>query len=292
MIKTCQYCGAVNGEPTDICCFCDAPLGGSGGAPASRRIITPTEGNLAVEPEWRREVSSKLQDFRARRRGGAIADLQTTLPFDIDSPSSPESSTVQRDVRPPISAKKPRESRKHRQERFEISIPQLETALASADTHWPAASQSGAEIALSPLCPVALLRDRRKSALVDAGLLLFSYGGMLALFTVLGGHIGLNRLDLSVAGATFVLFYAQYFALFTIFGGSTPGMMICGLRAVSFDGGTPTSRQMAWRSFGYLVSAGSCFLGFVWALWDEDRLCWQDRISHTYLTPNDEIRSY
>jgi len=115
---------------------------------------------------------------------------------------------------------------------------------------------------------------------------------MLALFTVLGGHIGLNRLDLSVAGATFVLFYAQYFALFTIFGGSTPGMMICGLRAVSFDGGTPTSRQMAWRSFGYLVSAGSCFLGFVWALWDEDRLCWQDRISHTYLTPNDEIRSY
>ncbi len=291
MIKTCQHCGAVNGEPTDICCFCDAPLGGPGRAPASRRLATATEGNLAVEPEWRREVSSKLQDYRARRHGGAIADLQTNLPFDIDSPSSPESSTVQTDVEPPARAKKAREPHKYRQERFEISIPTLETASAGADSHWLAASQSAAEIALSPLYPVASLRRRRKSALVDTGLLLFSYGGMLALFSVLGGHIGLNKLDLSVAGATFALFYAQYFALFTIFGGSTPGMMICGLRAVSFDGGTPTSRQMVWRSFGYLVSAGSCFLGFVWALWDEDRLCWHDRISHTYLTSNDEIRS-
>ncbi len=61
-------------------------------------------------------------------------------------------------------------------------------------------------------------------------------------------------------------------------------MMLRGLRVVSFDGGIPTSRQMAWRSFGYLISAGTCFLGFVWALWDEDHLCWQDRISQTYLT--------
>lgn len=109
---------------------------------------------------------------------------------------------------------------------------------------------------------------------------------MLALFTVLGGQIGLNKLDLSVAGATLALFYAQYFSLFTVFGGSTPGMMICGLRVVSFDGNMATSRQMVWRSLGYLISAGACFLGFIWAIWDEDQLCWQDRLSHTYLTPN------
>jgi uncharacterized RDD family membrane protein YckC len=127
---------------------------------------------------------------------------------------------------------------------------------------------------------------------VDASLLLFSYGGMLALFAVLGGHIGWNKLDLSVAGATFALFYAQYFALFTVFGGSTPGMMLRHLCVVNFDGGIPTSRQMAWRSIGYLISAGACFLGFVWAIWDEDQLCWHDRISQTYLTPNEEITPY
>jgi uncharacterized RDD family membrane protein YckC len=139
---------------------------------------------------------------------------------------------------------------------------------------------------------VASLPERRKAAIADVALLLFSYGGMLALFTVLGGHISLDKLDLLVVGATFALFYAQYFALFTIFGGSTPGMMLRGLRVVSFDGGMPTSRQMVWRSFGYLISAGTCFLGFVWALWDDDQLCWQDRISRTHLTPTKEIPRY
>ena len=139
------------------------------------------------------------------------------------------------------------------------------------------------------LFPVASLSERRRAALLDGALLLFSYGGMLALFWALGGRIGFNKLDAVVTVVTLMLFYAQYFALFTVFGGSTPGMMLRGLRVVSFDGSVPTSRQMVWRSFGYLVSAGTCFLGFLWALWDEDHLCWQDRISQTYLTPIESL---
>jgi uncharacterized RDD family membrane protein YckC len=99
--------------------------------------------------------------------------------------------------------------------------------------------------------------------------------------------VGLNKLDVTVTLATLALFYAQYFALFTVFGGSTPGMMVQGLRVIGFSGETPTSRQMAMRSLGYLISAGACFLGFLWALWDDQKLCWQDRISHTYLTSNE-----
>ena len=116
-------------------------------------------------------------------------------------------------------------------------------------------------------------------------LLLFSYGGMLALFTALGGRLGWNRVDAMVTCATLVLFYAQYFALFSVFGGSTPGSRCCVESVViTFDGSVPTSLQMGWRSLGYLISAGACFLGFFWALWDDDHLCWHDRISHTYLT--------
>lgn len=192
----------------------------------------------------------------------------------------------------PAPSKQPQGSRAHRNERFEIAIPTLETASAAGNAAWPAPSLPGAGLSHAPLYAVASLHERRRAAIVDAGLLIFSYGGMLALFTVLGGHIGFNKLDMTVAGATFALFYAQYFALFTVFGGSTPGMMLRGLRVVSFDGGIPTSRQMVWRSFGYLISAGTCFLGFVWALWDEDQLCWQDRISQTHLTPIEEIRPY
>ncbi len=156
----------------------------------------------------------------------------------------------------------------------------------------PAAPTKASVPDQEPLRLVASLSERRRAALADAGLLAFSYGGMLALFMVLGGRIGLNKTDLLLAGATFALFYVQYFALFTVFGGSTPGMMLRRLRVVSFDGGVPTSRQMVWRSVGYLISAGTCFLGFVWALWDDDHLCWQDRISGTYLTSVEADRRY
>jgi RDD family protein len=292
VIKTCQYCGAVNGDSSGICCFCDAPLVALGRSSVSRRGATPTEGNLAVEPEWRREVSSRLQDYRARRRGGAPANLQTALPFDSDTSHTVEFSGATTQVASPAPSRQTDGSRSYRSERFEISIPKLETAPASRHAQWPASSPPGAGLTQASLFSVASLRERRRAAVVDGGLLVFSYGGMLALFTVLGGRIGFDKLDLAVVVGTFGLFYAQYFALFTVFGGSTPGMMLRGLRVVSFDGATPTSRQMAWRSFGYLISAGTCFLGFLWALWDEDQLCWQDRISRTYLTPIEETASY
>jgi uncharacterized RDD family membrane protein YckC len=289
VIKTCQHCGAVNGDPSGICSFCDAPLGAPEQPSLSRRITAPTEGNLAIEPEWRREVSSRVQQYRARRRGGPALDLQTVLPFDSDTPGAADYPVTGTNDATPASSRQSPAPRRVRSERFEIEIPQLEIALASSHAHWAGDTVPAAGLSHEPMYSVASLAERRKAALVDAALLLFSYGGMLALFVVLGGHIGFNKLDAAVVTATFALFYAQYFALFTIFGGSTPGMMLCGLRVVTFDGGIPTSRQMAWRSFGYLISAGTFFLGFAWALWDDDQLCWQDRISRTYLTSNEEI---
>jgi uncharacterized RDD family membrane protein YckC len=281
VIKTCQQCGAVNGEPAEICCFCDAPLSHFGRTGVSRRVSTPTEGNLAVEPEWRREVSDRLHAYRARRHGGTAADSQSALPFDAHSARSVQEADVPPAAQSPL-------RRRTRTERVEISIPKHEIASTAAEIRYPAA-HPGFERGLDPLFPVASLRERRRAAMLDVALLLFSYGGMLALFWALGGRIGFNKLDAVVTAATLVLFYAQYFALFTVFGGSTPGMMLRRLRVVNFDGTVPTSRQMVWRSFGYLVSAGTCFLGFLWALWDEDHLCWQDRISQTYLTPIEDL---
>ena len=137
--------------------------------------------------------------------------------------------------------------------------------------------------------PVASLPQRRRAALLDAALLLFSYGGFLSLFAALGGRFAFSKPDLAVVAATVALFYALYVALFTFFGGSTPGMMLTHLRVVSFDASDPTPGQLLWRSFGYLVSAGMLLFGFLAAIWDEDNLTWHDRISQTYLTTSDEI---
>jgi uncharacterized RDD family membrane protein YckC len=275
--------------------------------PVRRQVATQTDGNLAVEPDWRVEVSSKLRQYRARR-SGVSAELQTVLPFETDAqrhpePASesanelprlilpePERSALQKIYRENVPVEKPekkdRAPRKILSERFELELPQLDLSPAYEVASTVALVAIVKGPAHTDLHPVASLPERRLAALVDLVLLLFTYGGMLALFTVLGGRVGLNKLDVTVTLATLALFYAQYFALFTVFGGSTPGMMVQDLRVIGFNGETPTSRQMAMRSLGYLISAGGCFLGFIWALWDEDRLCWQDRISHTYLTPN------
>lgn len=304
VIKTCQQCGAVNGDPSDVCCFCDAPLGGSGleRPSLSRRVTTLTDAKLAAGVEWRQEVSSRLQDYRMRRQGLAAArDAQAALPFDTDSsieyaPSVPRSgfgAGAAAAAAAPAPAPAKRATAPARElERFEIAIPLLDNSPIRSQASGQSAPRAGmARGGHARGFLVASLAERRKAAAIDAALLVFSYGGMLALFTVLGGHIGFNKLDLTVAATTLALFYAQYFALFTIFGGSTPGMMLRQLRVASFEGTMPTSRQMAWRSFGYLISAGTCFLGFIWALWDDDQLCWQDRISQTYLTPVEELTS-
>jgi len=255
-------------------------------------MATSTQGNLAVEPDWRREVTSRLHAYRVRRHGPEIANLQSELPFEpvfhVDT-SDPAQEEADGEFVPPMPAAQSVGQGKRRPERFEISIPMREMAPAATHAYRSETSRNGTEAAADVLYPVASLAERARAALLDAGLLLFSYGGMLALFIVLGGHLGLNKIDMSVTGATLVLFYAQYFALFSIFGGSTPGMISRRIRVVSFDGSVPNPRQMAWRSFGYLVSAGTCFLGFLWALWDEDSLCWHDRISQTYLTPMERV---
>ena len=39
----------------------------------------------------------------------------------------------------------------------------------------------------------------------------------------------------------------------------------------------------------YVITLVILMVSLLWALWDEDHLCWQDRISHTYVTPVEDI---
>jgi uncharacterized RDD family membrane protein YckC len=128
--------------------------------------------------------------------------------------------------------------------------------------------------------------ERRRAGVLDLTLLLFAYGGFLMVFRALGGRFSISRFDLLVTVAILGLLYAQYVALFTYFAKATPGMMLRGLRVASLDGLDPSPRQLMWRSLGYLISAGTLTLGFLWVLWDEDQLSWHDRISQTCITPD------
>jgi uncharacterized RDD family membrane protein YckC len=131
--------------------------------------------------------------------------------------------------------------------------------------------------------PVADITIRRRAGIVDAFCLVVSFGAVLALYAGFGGKLLPSKLDFLICAAALTLLYAQYFTLFTVMGGATPGMMFAGLRVVTFEGAAPEPSRLLWRSFGYVISGVTALLGFCWALADEDRLTWHDRISQTYI---------
>src|SRR5262249_60386080 len=130
--------------------------------------------------------------------------------------------------------------------------------------------------------PVAPVEERRLCGLIAAACLVFACGGFLALFGSLGGRFAFSRLNAAVYATAFAIVYLQYFALFTVFGGTTPGMMLRGLRVVDFSGEEPSPRQLLSRAAGYMLSAGTFFLGFLWAPWDDEELSWHDLISRSH----------
>jgi uncharacterized RDD family membrane protein YckC len=299
--KTCLQCGAVLSSSVRVCSFCDSSLAAVTTATADIRAthslgsLAPDSGpGLAAEetrePGWQGELGQRLQAYRARKRKLAPNSAQSRLPFEdprevpltrtcvaVEQPPPPVEDDFSFTIAIGRSGKK-REPDNARMV-IDVSNPSDEPGNLQETT------ASGRNQTETPgLYPVASIDDRRLAALIDAACLLFAYGGFLALFGSVGGQFTLSKLSAAVCVATFSIVYMQYFALFTIFGGTTPGMMLRGLQVVSFSGEPPTPRQMLRRSAGYLLSAGTFFLGFLWAMWDEDELTWHDRISHTYLS--------
>jgi uncharacterized RDD family membrane protein YckC len=229
-----------------------------------------------------------MEAYRARKRRRPASTTQSQLPFeDASVPTSTRAVAVDEGANLPgddfsftIAIGRNAQSREKSDGRMEIDV----SVPPAPRTDSPAARQNDPAETYG-LYPVASLEERRFAAAIDILCLLFAYGGFLALFGSLGGQFTVSKLSAAVYGATFAIVYLQYFALFTVFGGTTPGMMFRGLQVTSFTGDPPTPRQMLLRSAGYILSAGTFFLGFFWAWWDEDALTWHDRLSRTYLSP-------
>jgi uncharacterized RDD family membrane protein YckC len=300
--KTCLQCSAVLPARVRVCNFCDSSLtldfssesgiaaSGTQEKPEPRigRNHAQTGPGRDSDPTWRGELEQRLQAYRVRRRRVAPNLAQSALPFEEPAAAPPAHSSV--DVaEPPAQADEDfaftiaigRNAATREDSRMVIDVslsPAAESALDQTPSRDARSEQTG-------LYPVASIDERRIAGLIDAGCLLFAYGGFLTLFGSLGGQFTFSKLSAAVCVTTFIIVYLQYFALFTVFGGTTPGMMLRGLHVVSFSGESPAPRQMLWRSVGYMLSAGTFFMGFLWAMWDEDALTWHDRLSHTYLCP-------
>lgn len=297
MIRICSKCGALLLDDTGNCSFCAPPADdgeltlqpvtvgaalraddfGVGREPA--RIAAH---DAAAEPEWRVEVTRRLEVYRARRRHLRPDDSQSGLPFresraleEVEEEVFERPLTLRNEGRP-----RPSPPRLRQTERMEIHIqPELDFSSFPDDRAHPQTA----------LVPVATLAERRWAGLLDAFFLGLTCAAFLGLFRSLGGQVVLEKMDAIVSFAVLYLFYALYFFLFTTFAGATPGMQLRRLTIVRLDGSLPDTPQLLWRSFGYLLSGATLMLGFLWAFWDEDRFTWQDRISQTFVTAADPI---
>ena len=304
MTKTCLQCGAVLPSSIRVCSFCDSSLtlDLSSDAPISTpgareepglrigRNHAQAPSGPGSDPAWRGELSQRLHAYRTKRRKVAPNLAQSKLPFEepVRKPLAQAPAPVAIAETPPVADDDfaftiaiGRNAATREEARMVIDVsarPDMEQSFNQTATRDVRSEQTG-------LYPVASMDERRIAGLIDTGCLLFAYGGFLTLFGSLGGEFTFSKLSAAVCVATFVIVYLQYFALFTVFGGTTPGMMLRGLQVVSFFGEPPSPRQMLWRSVGYMLSAGTFFMGFLWAMWDEDALTWHDRLSHTYLCP-------
>lgn len=78
-----------------------------------------------------------------------------------------------------------------------------------------------------------------------------------------------------------ILLNAAYFIYFHGTTGQTPGKRLLGLKVIRVEG-TPVTPGIAFlRWVGYLVSKVPLLLGFIWAVFDDRKQGWHDKIAGT-----------
>lgn len=90
---------------------------------------------------------------------------------------------------------------------------------------------------------------------------------------------GENTVYRMVLALLVFLFFTGYWT----WRGRTLGMQSWGLQLENMDGTRPSFARASIRFLAAILSWAPLGLGFLWQLWDKDKLAWHDRISGTRL---------
>jgi len=130
------------------------------------------------------------------------------------------------------------------------------------------------------LAPLSL---RLMATVVDTALIVGLVGAAAALVAGSMAHPLAMKVAEVAAIAALLMTGLLYNALFLALGKATPGMMYARISLCTFDDECPSRAQMRGRLGAMLLSLLPVGLGMVWAVFDDDHLCWHDRLSRTYL---------
>jgi uncharacterized RDD family membrane protein YckC len=152
----------------------------------------------------------------------------------------------------------------------------------------PAGEEEEDEAVLAPELElplrVAPFSLRFTAALID--LLAVSIASGLFAIILASSSLGLapGKPLLALEFATPVFFWAVYYDLFLVHAAATPGMIVAGVRLLTFRNEKVPRSLRRWRALAMVLSLVSLGFGFLWALLDQDNLCWHDKMTGTYLT--------
>ncbi len=158
-----------------------------------------------------------------------------------------------------------------------------------ADIHLDAEVEDNAPVARTmdvfdvPL-QVAPLSQRAFAAGCDWGIVASATAVFFLLTWKTLGDQPMSKASLAMLGLIPLGLWSIYQFLFHLYSGETPGMHLAHLRLCDFERELPIWEQRKKRALYATFSCLSVGFGFLWALVDEDTLCWHDRASHTYLS--------
>ena len=308
------------------------------------------EQRSAADPAWRREIVSRVQQHRARRRRAADPNA-LELDFSADTPYSfgaeqdgampppPErfhEIVIPQNMVKPVMGRPeptkvirfPRTQPAYVPTVEEVMLDELEQAAPSpeaprimeADDAEPMEIEPGQieSIEIEPMATPALkgeqmellpsfsdiqlepedarydddreviprpapLGQRCISGVVDAGLVFIATGAFAITFLELAEEMPQSRMSLVCLLAAAGIFWLLFQYIFLTYRRATPGMRMAQLELCTFEGKATTMFDRQTRAAASALSAFSVGLGYAWALVDEDRLGWHDRISQTHL---------
>jgi len=129
----------------------------------------------------------------------------------------------------------------------------------------------------------APLRRRLQANLIDFAVVTLAFSVFASLFYKMTSYVPPVLQIAGVGLAVQAVFWFAYQYLLIVYSGSTPGLRVMGLRLSCFDGSPVSRNTRRWRVLALFLSGIPLGLGLVWCYFDEDSLCWHDRITRTYL---------
>jgi uncharacterized RDD family membrane protein YckC len=131
----------------------------------------------------------------------------------------------------------------------------------------------------------APMSRRIAASVIDAALVMSAFAAFAYVFLRINAELPPLGKIAGTAALLIGLMWSAYQYLLLVYSGTTPGLKLAKLELHRFDGSPVPLRIRRWRVLTSVLSGLSLGLGYAWCFLDEDRLCWHDRITRTYMAP-------